>query len=316
MFRYLIPGLTSFLISFLVVGLLRRASLKQGIFIKNRPLVGGIGLSLAFLPFLIPAFWGLGAASFIMLAVGILDDWKELSVRAKLTGQVIATAILIAFGVKTQIAYIGNILNTVITFIWIIGITNSFNHLDVMDGVAGVTAITVSGALLVISVMTSNHACILLNVVLLGAISGFIFFNFPPAKVYLGNSGSHFIGFIIAAVSLMISYAPLERKVALLSPLLALGFPIFDTVFLILVRLKKKRLPFLKSDDHLVLRFIKLGFSKRKALLLMFLLALFFAFCAVLASRAANLAGIGIIAFAGLVSLTVFYRMSKVSIDD
>ena len=131
----------------------------------------------------------------------------------------------------------------------------------------------------------------------------------------MGNSGSHFLGFILAALALVISYAPLEREIALLSPLLILGLPIFDTGFLIWARLIKKRLPFKKSNDHPALKFLALGYSQKKALLVMLSLCLFFSLCGILLSQVSNLFGITIITFVILVSLVLTKQMGKVAAD-
>ena len=128
----------------------------------------------------------------------------------------------------------------------------------------------------------------------------------------MGNSGSHFLGFALAAIALIISYAPLERKIALLSPVLILGLPIFDTAFLILARIIKKSLPFKKSNDHLALRFLALGYSKKKALLTMLALCLFFSISGVWLSQVPNIFGFGIIGFLILMSLALTLKVNKV----
>ncbi|MDP3731635.1 MAG: MraY family glycosyltransferase [Candidatus Omnitrophota bacterium] len=253
-------------------------------------------------------------ASFIMLVFGVIDDWKELSILAKFLMQIIATFLLILFGVRTQIIYIGNLANIIITFIWMLGITNAFNHLDVIDGVAAGTAFIVSLAFFIISILNGSIENAILSLALSSAISSFFIYNLPPAKIYMGNAGSHFLGFTLAAVALIISYAPLERKIALLSPLLILGFPIFDTVFLIMARVIKKSLPFKKSNDHLALKFLALGYSKKKVLLIMLGLCLFFSLGGILLSQVPNILGIIIIIFVGFVSLALTKKMLKVGV--
>ncbi|MBU1727300.1 MAG: undecaprenyl/decaprenyl-phosphate alpha-N-acetylglucosaminyl 1-phosphate transferase, partial [Candidatus Omnitrophica bacterium] len=248
-----------------------------------------------------------------MLIFGLLDDCRELSIIAKFLVQIIATTVLVIFGIRTQIVYIGAPMNILITFIWVIGITNAFNHLDVMDAVAAATAMIVSLAFLVISILNNDLKTALFSLVLFGAVSGFMIFNFPPAKVYMGNSGSHFVGFVLAAMTLVISYAPMERKIALFSPLLILGLPIFDTLFVILMRISKRQLPFRKSADHLPLRFLALGYSKKQSLLFMCLLGVIFALFGIALSRVANLLGLIIIVAAFCLSTVITLRMSKVS---
>jgi UDP-GlcNAc:undecaprenyl-phosphate GlcNAc-1-phosphate transferase len=257
---------------------------------------------------------GIIIASFIMLVFGIIDDWRELSILAKFLVQIIATTLMIAFGVRTQIAYIGNLANIIITFIWVLGISNAFNHLDVIDGLASGTAIIVSCAFFIISFLGGDIKNVILVLALSGAIFSFFIYNLPPAKIYMGNSGSHFLGFVLAAIALAISYAPLERKVALLSPLLILGFPIFDTVFLILMRLKQGRSVFKKSNDHLALRFLKMGYSKVKTLKAMLSLCLFFCLCGIVVSQVSNQWGITTIAFVVLVIFVLTKKMGKIQI--
>jgi len=289
--------------------------------LKGIPLIGGIGIgasfilvslfSLAVYKYLSKEIIGLIASSGIMLAFGIIDDWHELSVWAKFLVQIIATTLLIFFGVRTQIVYIGNPLNIIITFIWVLGITNAFNHLDVMDGVAGATAIIVSLAFFLISVLNGDTTTAVLSLALAGAVLSFLIYNLPPARIYMGNSGSHLLGFILAAIALIISYAPLERKVALLSPLFILGLPIFDTSFLVLIRLINKNLPFKKSNDHLALRFLASGYSKKKVLFIMLGLCLFFCLSGIIISLASNSCGIGAVVFTAILSLAISIKMGK-----
>ncbi|OGX44419.1 MAG: hypothetical protein A3G38_02355 [Omnitrophica WOR_2 bacterium RIFCSPLOWO2_12_FULL_51_8] len=316
----------AFACSALFVGRLARASLKKGLLLRQGiPLVGGIGLALAFMSaaafknlsfrWLTGGSAGIILPALVMLAFGTVDDWREFKVGAKIFVQVIAASLLISFGVRTHIAYIGDAANIAITFLWVLGITNAFNHLDVADGVAAVSAGVVSAALLAVCLLNNEITAAFLCLALAGALCGFLFYNLPPAKVYLGNSGSHFLGFILAAIALEISYAPLERKAALFSPILILGFPIFDSVFLVLMRLKKKRPVFQKSNDHLVLRFLKLGCSKAKALWFMFLLCGFFSLAGLLVSKAPNFLSAVIIFLVAAVSLVISFRMSRISVD-
>lgn len=320
--NYLLIGLMGLLAGgFFIISLKKLAFKYRLLVAQNVPLIGGISIGLsfffaclfgfAFYKSLSPQLTGLLLASFIMLIFGVIDDRYELSVSAKFLAQLIAACILIFFGVKTRIIYIGNIANIIITFIWILGIINAFNHLDVLDGLAGGCAIIVSIGFFIIAVLNSDIKTLVLTLALMGSILSFLIFNLPPAKVYMGNSGSHFLGFILGAIAMMISYASLERKIALLSPLLILGFPVFDTAFLIWLRLIKKRLPFKKSDDHLALRFLALGYSKKKALLIMLSLCLFFSLCGVLISQVPNLFGSILIILTVLASLSIIFCMGR-----
>lgn len=323
---FLVLALSGFLLTLVLINILPKFSLSYNFLVsKGIPLVGGIGIGLSFLIVALSSFFiykgpakemvGIIVSSSIMLAFGAVDDWRELSIWAKFLVQIIAASLLIFFGVRTQIIKIGEALNVIITFIWVLGITNAFNHLDVMDGVAGGTALIASAAFFVISILNAEIRNAFLSLILAGTILGFLLYNWPPAKVYLGNSGSHFLGFILAAIALAISYAPLERKTALLSPLLILGLPIFDTTFLVLIRVINKSLPFKKSNDHLALRFAVLGYSKKKTLFIMLTLCLFFCLCGVVVSRVPNQWGIGIFVLAALLSLFIGIKMAKTVVN-
>jgi len=339
--KYALVILASFLVSGLAVCLLKKYALKYNLLISQGvPAVGGIALGAAFylvcgtaliyLKSLSLPVAGILIASLAMLAVGIVDDKRELSVPIKFLTQLFCVLVLILFGVKMQIAGLGSIVNLGLTIIWVLGITNAFNHLDVMDGVAAGVAVIVTGGLGVICFLNAAWAIgspttafwpadlnmLLLLLPLMGAALGFLIFNLPPAKVYLGNAGSHFLGFILASSALALSYAPLERRIALLSPVLVLGFPVFDTAFVIWMRILKRRSAFRKSADHLALRFLKRGHSKPKALFYMLLLTLFFSLSGILLSRLANLPGFILISAVVMAGLLVGVRMAKVDVDN
>jgi UDP-GlcNAc:undecaprenyl-phosphate GlcNAc-1-phosphate transferase len=258
---------------------------------------------------------GMLVSSSLMLAFGILDDYRELSVTLKLMTQFVAAVLLVWFGVKTKIIYIGSFFNTAVTFIWIIGITNAFNHLDVMDGLAGGVALITSLALGTIAYLNHDIYSFFIALLIAGVSFVFLCFNYPPAKVYLGNSGSHFLGFLLGSLAILISYAPVKREVALLSPIIILGLPIFDTGFLIVTRLRNKRSAFRKSGDHFALRLLKQGYSVKASLRYMLLLAVTYASLGVLLSQVSNQAGMGIIVFVALISFILLKHVGAITVD-
>lgn len=323
--NYCLAFLSSFAAGLAATFLFGKASLRYKAFIpRGVPLVGGIAIGLAFLlgwlagwrgGFSMPAR-GLIGSSLIMLIFGVIDDHRELSVAAKLCGQLIASGILILSGIQTHIVYIGNIANIAITLIWLLGISNAFNHLDVIDGLAAGSAIIAGLAFFILAILNNDALTAVITLSLCAAALSFLPYNLPPAKIYMGNAGSHFLGFILAASALLLHYAPLERKIALLSPLFVLGFPIFDTAFLILVRISKKKLPFNKSNDHPALKLLAMGYSKKKALLAMLYFCFFFSLCGVLLSRAYGALGILLVVFAGLVGLLLALRMMRIPVNE
>ncbi|MGA2775323.1 MAG: MraY family glycosyltransferase [Candidatus Omnitrophota bacterium] len=300
-------------------------AITNGFMQQGVPAIGGLSMGAMFF-ILAPAIFlqkgifpkeaqGILLASFFMFIFGIIDDKKRLSVVVKAIMQIIAALILVAFGVKTQIIYIGTTANIIITLIWLIGITNSFNHLDIMDGLAAVAAAICVGAFLFLTALKTDIFPITLAVILIGGLSGFLRYNLPQAKVYLGNTGSHFIGFIIAAMAITISYATIERKIALISPLLILGLPIFDTAFVIFMRILKRKSPFMKSNDHIATRLLRIGLSKWQTLLLMGGWGMLCAFSGI--SLCLNLLpGLLLIAAVLMLSLAVFLYAARAAIND
>ena len=323
---FLFP-LLGFLLVRVATGLLEKFSRKYNILnIKGIPHVGGIGMGIAFFVvglalislYQVSANLAIGILlpSMLMLVFGIIDDKNELSVWQKLLVQVIAVSLLVIFGTRTKIANIGFILNLVITFIWVIGITNAFNHLDIMDGLAAVTALIVSGALFIITFLNKDMFIALLSISLAGIVLGFLLRNFPRAEIYMGNCGSHFLGFVLAVIAIAVSYAPAEHQVALFSPLLIMGLPIFDTSFVTLMRIARGRSALMKSNDHLALRFLKAGYSKKRTLFYILSLCVFFASCGILMIRVSNFTGFILIGIVIVMCIALTIIMSRVSIDD
>jgi len=315
----------SFLLSVLFLLLVKEASRRWNFLTsKGVPSIGGISMGLAFFAgflwvgpaaaFLPREMQGVLVASGVMLIAGVFDDHKELSVTQKFLVQLIAAAILVGFGVRTNFVYAGDLLNIALSILWIVGITNALNLLDVMDGLAGGVSLLILSGFGVISAMNGDSLTLTLSCVLGGTVLGFWIYNVPPAKVYMGNSGSHFLGLALAAISLTARYATLERSVALLAPLFLLGFPILDTLFLMWARIRKGKSAFNKSEDHMALRFLKKGYSKRKALAVMMGWTLFFVVVGLVLSKVSNLFAIMMLVFAGLGSLVLFNKMSRVQI--
>ncbi len=319
--------LTSALLAVLLVGVLKKLSIRYRILmVRGMPLTGGAGMALAFSATMFlflsgnsrawmrPELWGVVLASVTVLIAGVIDDIRELSVAQKFLVQTIAAFTLILFGVKTNIGFIGTAPNLLFSFLWIIGITNAVNLLDVMDGLAAMTSIPVLLCFAVLSFLKNDITTLVLSLTLAGAILGFLVYNLPPARIYMGNSGSHFLGLLLAAIALTARYATPENKVGLFAPFLILGFPIFDTVFLVLMRIKKGKSAFSKSNDHLALRYLKQGHSKGKTLLLMLAVSVFFVACGFLLSWVSNRQAVVILMAAFVFSLLLLKKMSPVDI--
>ena len=323
MLKYLIILSGGLISSMLCIFLLAKVSLKYKILqAKGMPLVGGLGIAAAFIFSSGLGIYVLGisgakifavlGASLLMLFFGIVDDLKELSILQKFLAQSLCVAVLISFGIMTDIMYFGFWGNAVITFFWILGITNAFNLLDIMDGLAAGAALIVSSALLVIAFLNPDLNMQILSLILCAVTFGFLVFNLPPATVYLGNSGSHFLGFMIAAITLILRYASKDNVMALLSPIVILWLPITDTLLLIIFRIIKKKSPFNKSNDHIAFRIRFSASSPLKTILVMFLLCFFFSLAGVIVTKVSNFWATSIVIVMFLFSIILFWKLIKI----
>jgi UDP-GlcNAc:undecaprenyl-phosphate/decaprenyl-phosphate GlcNAc-1-phosphate transferase len=261
-----------------------------------------------------PPLRGILAGSLIIAVGSAIDDRRELSVAGKLLWQCAAIAAAVAGGVSLHIGALPVWANLFGTILWLLALTNAFNHLDVADGVLGSITLIAAAGLLLVAWTGQQYTAVVLALLAIAAVAVLLKDNLPPAKAYFGNTGSHFLGFLLASVAVVISYAPSERPVALLSPLLILGFPLFDTLYLVWIRAVQGRAPHRKSDDHLVLRFLRGGYPIRRALAWMASLAALFVAAGVFVAVVPPPAAYAAVAVAVCSSVIVAWRMSRVRI--
>lgn len=252
------------------------------------PRLGGLAIYLGFmLPVitLLPEggtrLYGLLLGATLVLMVGIADDYRNLSPRVKLGGQVIAALVFIymgnrvlwltnpwATGVEDAMWYIGP-WAIPLTLIWVVGITNTINLIDGLDGLAaGVTAIA-SVTLLLVALQEGQPGIVFLTAALAGSTLGFLPHNFNPAKIFMGDTGSLFLGFVLAGVAVQGALKS-ATVIALAVPILALGLPILDT-FLAIVRRFRNGSPIFQADkQHLHHRLLERGLNQRQTVLLLY----------------------------------------------
>jgi UDP-GlcNAc:undecaprenyl-phosphate GlcNAc-1-phosphate transferase len=221
----------------------------------------------------------LGAATFIFL-VGLADDLKGLPARCKLVAELAAAVSLCLVGVRIDgveiapglVVHLGG-WGWCLTLLWVVGITNAVNLSDGLDGLAaGVCTIT-CGVIAVLALRSGDAVLALLMLALAGSLSGFLFFNFHPARVFMGDCGSLFLGFTIAAASVM-CVAKSAALVGLTLPALALGIPVCDTLFAMLRRFLERRSIFAPDRGHFHHRLLDLGLRQHQAVLLIYLVTL------------------------------------------
>ena len=215
----------------------------------------------------------LGGAG-LCFVVGLLDDvlGRRFPVAMKATGQSLAAGLVIAAGVRTDLLAV-EALNVVVTFFWLVGITNAFNLLDNMDGLSAGVAFVASLVLLLNAWSLGEYLIALLIVAFMGSLLGFLFFNFHPASVFLGDCGSLFIGFTMASLALLERYVSHASSTLFptVMPVVVLAVPLIDTLSVIAIRLREGRPVYVGDTRHLSHRLVALGFSHREAVLFLYL---------------------------------------------
>lgn len=201
---------------------------------------------------------GLVGGAACMLVIGLVDDVRGLGWKAKLTTELLLALLLARAGIRLQIEFLPEALNYLGSALWIVGVVNAVNLIDVMDGLAAGTCAVAAAMLAVVGVVTGNGALATVAAALAGALLGFLPWNWHPAHTYLGDAGSLFIGFALAALAMWASYT-IRHRAALGVPLLVLGVPLFETLFLVVMRLRRGRSPFQGSPDHFALRLRRAG---------------------------------------------------------
>jgi len=254
-------------------------------------LFGGVAIYIAFLiPVLLLVKFdkntvGLLAGATLMFLIGILDDILHIKPQLKLIGQILVSCIVLAFGINFEIIAIRWIVLP-LTIFWIVGITNAFNLLDNMDGLSCGIALISSVFLFVYSLLNGIHTVAFLSVILAGSSLGFLRYNFHPAKIFMGDCGSQFLGMTIAVIAVIGSAGHISNLIGTLAiPVLILGVPIFDTTFVTTMRRLKGQPISRGGKDHSSHRLVLLGLSERKTVLLLYFLSILFGLIALLYAK-------------------------------
>ena len=253
----------------------------------------------------------IGAA--ITMLMGAVDDIWHLRPKYKLLFQFIAANFAYSGGLQISLITIpffgGSVglawLSYPVTIFWFLGCINAINLLDGLDGLASGIGLFASLTLFIVSFSFNNYMPMFLSACLVGAILGFLLFNFNPASIFLGDTGSMLIGYLVAGLGILSSYKS-ETAVALMIPFIALGVPIFDTI-LAIVRRWSKRLPISAADKkHIHHVLISMGLSHRKAVLILYGCCLIFSAVSIMMAFSQNALGviflltIGIVTFVGV----------------
>ena len=244
------------------------------------PLAGGIVLFAAFLILAglsgaaeQPEFLAYLLPMSIIFALGLLDDFIGLKPYIKLVGQVLAAALIIHNGITVQLVQ-NPAVNFAISLVWLVGITNAFNFTDSMDGLAVGLAALAAACLMLVTLQSEQFWLTGMTVILLGNCVGIFYFNAPPARYFLGDSGAQLIGFLLAAIA--VEYAPVGYTMltSWFVPILLFALPIFDTLLVVVSRLRRWLPVYRAGLDHTYHRLVRLGLSSNRAILTMHIAAL------------------------------------------
>lgn len=260
---------------------------------SNMPTMGGIAIAVAYFAGTLVAFHavpgamdrfslkfaGFSVAAAMIVILGIVDDIRPLRARPKLFVQIIAAAILVACGFVVEeftIPFIGKVslgfMGVIFTMIWIVGITNAINLLDGLDGLAAGVSGIASFFIFLSAVDQHDYVVAFLAFALVGACAGFLPYNFYPARIFMGNPGSMFIGFVLAAIS-VVSFQKSRTIITLFVPVIALGVPIIDTTLAIVRRLAKKKHIFQADKEHIHHKLLFREESQRRVVLSLYFLS-------------------------------------------
>lgn len=227
----------------------------------------------------------------LIVITGVLDDNFQLSPKQKLIGQTLAAFVVVFYGEKVNLIHIPLFDGTVqlgwfgipITILWVVGVTNAINLIDGLDGLAAGVSGIAALSLFSVSLLMGNMVVAVILITLVGAIIGFLFFNFHPAKIFMGDTGSLFLGFSLATLSL------LEFKqvtiITFIIPIMILGVPIADTLFA-MFRRYLNGVPMTSPDkNHLHHRLLSRGLSHKKVVMVIYAISSFFGLLAVLSIK-------------------------------
>lgn len=258
---------------------LREAAIRFGIVdrpdgkLKNHrapvPYLGGIAVYLSFLLALAltvefrQEVLGILLAGSIVVILGLIDDLGALGPAVKLSGQVVAVLTLMKSSVTIKLGFLPPVILLALSFLWLLAITNAFNLIDIMDGLASGVGLIAALILAIVAAAVGREEVGTLLAGLAGSLAGFLRYNLEPARIYLGDTGSLFVGLMLGALAMNNSYTS-RNLVASVSPVVILGVPLFDMVFVMFIRWRRG-IPVMRgSPDHFPLRLRKWRLTTRQ----------------------------------------------------
>lgn len=329
MLEYFVPFLIALIVAYVLTPGVKKLAIKVGAVDKPNarkvhthaiPRLGGLAIYVGFMAavlFCVPVrheLLGLLLGCTAIVALGIWDDICNIPAKVKLVGQIVAACIPIAFGI--QIEWLTNPFGTLIvlpelvaipvTIFWIIGFTNTVNLIDGLDGLAAGVSFIASASMFLLAYTMNQYLPAMIIVAMAGAALGFLQYNFNPAKIFMGDTGSMLLGYTMA-VAAVLGLVKTAATIALVVPLIALGLPILDTLFAI-IRRKMSGVPIFQPDKgHLHHRLLALGMSQKQAVLIMYFVSIVLGIVALFVANVSYQTGIATV----LVVLAVIIYTAK-----
>ncbi len=263
-----------------------------------------------------PAVWMLLTTA-AMHVMGLIDDRRALGPYSKLVCQLgITTALVLAWGDLRLLTALGPVVSVVLTVLWITAITNAFNFLDSMDGLSAGVGAVATLAFLVTALMIGQLFVAAALALLLGALIGFLVFNFNPASIFMGDSGSLVLGFLLGVLTVRTTFLSgdelwVNAWYKVLAPVIVLAVPLYDLIVVSGIRLSRGRSPFVGDTNHFSHRLVQRGMSRRTAVLCIWLVTAATAIAAVLLPRVRGAADAGLIFAQTLLVLGVVYLLER-----
>jgi UDP-GlcNAc:undecaprenyl-phosphate GlcNAc-1-phosphate transferase len=213
----------------------------------------------------------------VVMAMGLVDDRRGLSYVLRLFLQMGLVLLLVWYGVRfTLFPPLSSFwLSSFLTVAWVVGLTNAFNFLDNMDALAGGVAWISSALFCILMGLTGDSFVALFLLALMGSIAGFLCFNWPPASIFMGDAGSNFVGYMLGVITVLSTFTtPKLPAITIAAPLCVMAVPLYDSLTVILIRLREGRSPFLPDKSHFSHRLVALGMTSKQAVFTVYLVTL------------------------------------------
>lgn len=291
---------------------------------KIMPRMGGLAIYVSFFVVLFLSqsmtqqLLGLFLGGTVLVIVGIIDDMKDIPAKVKLCGQIVAACIVVAFGVRVDFmtnffhgdTFFLSVFSIPVTIIWIVSIINAVNLIDGLDGLAAGISIIAAITMAIVGYASGQTAMASMAMILIGATLGFLRYNFHPAKIFMGDTGSMFLGYSLAVFAVL-GVAKSFTLLSLVTPILVLAIPILDTLFAI-IRRKMNHKPIFKPDKHHLHHcLLNYGFSHRDTVLIIYAVSAILALCGLIMTYLNSTQGICLLA---VISVVIIYGAVKIGV--